>query len=53
MIEKHNKFGIGLHPSKCKVSPWKQKKFNLVKFSNASFQNDHTVAVVGEACCSK
>lgn len=53
VTKKHNKFGIGYHPSACKVSPRKQKKFNPIKFSSAGYQDNHTVAVVGEANGSK
>lgn len=53
VTEKHDKFGIGYHPSKCKANLRKQKKFNPVRFNSACFQSDHTVAVVGEASCIK
>lgn len=52
MAEKHDRFGIGYCPSACKVNPRKQK-FNPVKFSNAGFQGDDTMAVIGESSGSK
>ncbi|XP_050895784.1 uncharacterized protein LOC127102458 [Lathyrus oleraceus] len=52
VIQKHNRFGIGYRPSARKASPRKQK-FNPIKFSSAGFQDDHTVAVVGESSGNK
>lgn len=52
VTKKHNRFGIGYYPSTRKANPRKQK-FNLVKFSSAGFQDDHTVAVVGESSGNK
>ena len=48
MAEKRDRFGIGYHPATCKVSS-KKKQFNPVKFSSAGYQNEHTVAVIGES----
>ena len=52
MVETRDKFGIGYHPAACKASP-KKKQFNPIKFSSANFQNEHTVAVIGESSGNK
>lgn len=52
VAEKREKFGINYHPTARKASS-KKKQFNPVKFSSAGFQNDQTVAVIGESSSSK
>lgn len=52
VAKKRDIFGISYRPTTCKASP-KKKQFNPVKFSNADFQNDHTVIVIEEPSGSK
>ncbi|XP_050876820.1 sugar transporter ERD6-like 18 [Lathyrus oleraceus] len=52
MAEKRDMFGIGYHPTTCKVSP-KKKQFNPVKFNNTDYQSEHTVEVIGESSGNK
>ncbi|XP_050914130.1 uncharacterized protein LOC127128803 [Lathyrus oleraceus] len=52
VAEKRDRFGIGYHQVVCKESP-KKKQFNLIKFSSADFQNEHTVVIIGESSGSK
>ncbi|XP_050896761.1 uncharacterized protein LOC127103553 [Lathyrus oleraceus] len=52
MAEKHERFGIGYHPTACQASP-KKKQFNPVKFNIADFQNEHIMEVIGESSDNK
>lgn len=53
VAEKHDHFGIGYPPFSRLPDPKNQKNFNPVRFNNAGFQSDHTVAVIDDTGSSK
>ncbi|XP_050916633.1 uncharacterized protein LOC127131762 [Lathyrus oleraceus] len=52
VAEKRDRFGISYRPSAHTSSP-KKKQFNPIKFRSTDFQNNHTVAVIGESSGNK